>query len=86
MGPPRRCDDPAVQSGTVRRIGPKYAEPVRPIDPTQAAEQRARIEQMIEEYREATQQRLLQRAMTLWLNAEADQRLLAFEAQAERVH
>ena len=76
----------AVQSGTVRRIGPKYAEPVRPIDATQAAEKRARIEQMIEEYREATQQRLLQRAMTLWLDAEADQRLLAFEAQAERVH
>jgi len=59
---------------------------MRPIDATQAAEQRARIEQMIEEYREATQQRLLQRAMTLWLDAEADQRLLAFEAQAERVH
>ena len=76
----------AVQSGTAGRIGPKYAGAVRPIDPTQAAEQRARIEQMIEEYREATQRRLLQRAMTLWLNAEADQRLLAFEAQAERVH
>jgi hypothetical protein len=59
---------------------------VRPIDPTHAAERRARIEQMIEEYREATQQRLLQRAMTLWLNAEADQRFLVFEAQAERVH
>jgi hypothetical protein len=59
---------------------------VRPIDPTHAAEQRARIEQMIEEYREVTQRRLLQRAMTLWLNAEADQRLLAFEAHAERVH
>jgi len=59
---------------------------MRPIDATQAAEKRARIEQMIEEYREATQQRLLQRAMTLWLDAEADQRLLAFEAQAERVH
>jgi hypothetical protein len=41
---------------------------------------------MIEEYRQATERRLLQRAMTLWLNAEADQRLLAFEAQAERVH
>jgi hypothetical protein len=59
---------------------------MRPVDATQAAEKRARIEQMIEEYREATQQRLLQRAKTLWLNAEADQRLLAFEAQAERVH
>jgi hypothetical protein len=59
---------------------------MRPIESTHAAERRARIEQMIEEYREATQQRLLQRAMTLWLNAEADQRLRAFEAQAERVH
>jgi hypothetical protein len=86
MGPPRRCDDQAVQSGTVGRIRPKYADRMRPIDATQAAEKRARIEQMIEEYREATQQRLLQRAMTLWLDAEADQRLLAFEAQAERVH
>lgn len=59
---------------------------MRPIDATHAAELRARIEQMIEEYREATERRLLQRAKTLWLNAEADQRLLAFEAQAERVH
>jgi DNA-binding transcriptional regulator YbjK len=59
---------------------------VRPSDPTHAADQRARIEQMIEEYRQATERRLLQRAMTLWLNAEADQRLWAFEAQAERVH
>jgi hypothetical protein len=76
----------AVQSGTVGRIRPKYAARVRPIDPTHAADQRARIEQMIEEYRQATERRLLQRAMTLWLNAEADQRLLAFEAQVERVH
>ena len=76
----------AVQSGTVGRIRPKYAHRVRPIDPSHAADQRARIEQMIEEYRQATERRLLQRAMTLWLNAEADQRLLAFEAQAERVH
>ena len=76
----------AVQSGTVGRIRPRYADRVRPIDPTHAADQRARIEQMIEEYRQATERRLLQRAKTLWLNAEADQRLLAFEAQAERVH
>ena len=59
---------------------------MRPIEPTYAAERRARIEQMIEEYREAKARRLLQRAKTLWLDAEADQRLLAFEAQAERVH
>jgi len=59
---------------------------VKIIDPAHAAEQRARIEQMIEEYRDATKRRLLQRAKTLWLDAEADQRFLAFEAQAERVH
>ena len=59
---------------------------MRPIEPTRAAERRSRIEQMIEEYREATERRLLQRAKTLWLDAEADQRLLAFEAQTERVH
>ena len=41
---------------------------------------------MIEAYRKATERRLLQRAMTLWLDAEADQRYLAFEAPAERVH
>ena len=80
------CDDPRCAIRAVSRIRPKYADRVRPIDPTHRAEQRARIEQMIEEYREATQRRLLQRAMTLWLNAEADQRLLAFEAQEERVH
>jgi hypothetical protein len=61
-----------VQSGTVGRIRRKYADRVRPINQTHAAEQRARIEQMIEEYREAQQRRLLQRAKTLWLDAEAD--------------
>ena len=59
---------------------------MKPIEPTEAAEQRARIEQMIEEYREAKQRRLLQRATTLWRKTEAHQRLLALEAQAERVH
>jgi len=76
----------AVQSGTVGGIRPKYADRVRLIDPNHTAEQRARIEQMIEEYRKTTERRLLQRAMTLWLDAEADQRYLAFEAPAERVH
>src|SRR4029453_15145478 len=33
----------AVKSGTVGRIRPKYADRVRPIDPTHTAEQRARI-------------------------------------------
>ena len=59
---------------------------MKPIEPTHAAEQRARIEQMIEEYREAKPRRILQRAMTLWPNIEAHQRPLVFEAQAERLH
>jgi len=59
---------------------------VGPIDPTRAAEQRAQVEQLIEAYRKASERRLLQRAMTMWLDAEADQRLLAFEAPEERVH
>jgi len=59
---------------------------VGPIDPARAAEQRARVEQLIEAYRKASERRLLQRAMTMWLDAEADQRLLAFEAPEERVH
>jgi hypothetical protein len=59
---------------------------VGPNDPTRAAQQRARIEQLIEEYRKASERRLLQRAMTMWLDAEADQRLVAFEAPEERVH
>jgi hypothetical protein len=58
----------------------------KPIEPTHAAEQRARIEQVIEEYLEAKHRRLLQQAITLCRKTEAHQRLLEFEAQAERVH
>ena len=59
---------------------------MKPIEATHAAEQRARIEQMIEEYRETKRRRLLQRAMTLWRKIEAHQRLLVFEGEEERVH
>jgi hypothetical protein len=59
---------------------------MKPIEPSLTAEQRARIEQMIEAYREAKQRRLLQRATDLWRKTEARQRLVKFEAPPERVH
>jgi len=48
---------------------------MKPIVPIHTTEHRARIEQMIEEYREAKQRRLLQRATNLWRKTEAHQRL-----------
>ena len=59
---------------------------MKPIEPSLTAEQRARIEQMIEAYREAKQRRLLQRATDLWRKTEARQRPVKFEAPPERVH
>jgi hypothetical protein len=59
---------------------------VKRIEPILTAEQRARIEQMIEAYREAKQRRLLQRATNLWRKTETHQRLVKLEAPPERVH
>jgi hypothetical protein len=59
---------------------------MKPIEPSLTAEQRARIEQMIEAYRKAKERRLLQRATDLWRKTEAHQRLVKFEAPPERVH
>jgi hypothetical protein len=59
---------------------------VKRFEPILTAEQRARIAQMIEAYREAKQRRLLQRATDLWRKTEAHQRLVKFEALPERVH
>jgi hypothetical protein len=59
---------------------------VIPTEPTHTAERRARIEQMIDEYREAKQRRLVQRATTLWRKTETHRRLVNFEAPPERVH
>lgn len=56
------------------------------IDQTDAAERIARIERLIEEYRERKRRQLLRRARKLWLAAEAHQRLAGFEAQPELVH
>jgi hypothetical protein len=76
----------AVQSGTVQRTCPRYAHRVKPIEPILTAEQRARIAQMIEGYRETKERRLLPRATDLWRKTEAHQRLVKFEAPPERVH
>jgi len=53
------------------------------IDP---AERRARIEQLIEEYRVAKQLRLLRSALRLWRKTEARQRFVAIHAPPRRIH
>jgi hypothetical protein len=56
------------------------------IEPNDPAERRARIEQMIEEYRVAKQRRLLRWAVRLWRKAEARQQFVAVEPPPDRVH
>jgi len=51
-----------------------------------AATQLARIEQLIERYREQKRRLLLRRALKLWRKTEADQRLAILELPPERVH
>jgi cobalamin biosynthesis Mg chelatase CobN len=53
---------------------------------TDAATQLARIEQLIERYREQKRRLLLRRALKLWRKTEADQRLAILELPPERVH
>jgi hypothetical protein len=59
---------------------------VRPIDHTDPAERNARIERMIEEFRAAKQRQLLQQAIKLWRETEAQQQLERFDAPPERIH
>jgi len=56
------------------------------VDAVETAERVARLERMIEEYRAATERRLLRRAIKLWRRAEACQKLVALETQPERIH
>jgi hypothetical protein len=53
---------------------------------TDAATRLARIEQLIEQYRERKRRQLLRRALKLWRKTEADQRLAILELPPERVH
>jgi len=53
---------------------------------TEWAERISRIEQMIDEYREAKRRRLVRRAIRLWRKTEARQQLIHLEAPPERVH
>jgi hypothetical protein len=57
-----------------------------PEDPGPAKARRARIDQMIEQYRVAKQRRLMRRAVRLWRQAETDHQLVRLEALPERVH
>jgi hypothetical protein len=51
-----------------------------------AATQLARIEQLIEQYRQQKRRRDFRRALKLWRKTEVDQRLAIFELPPERVH
>jgi cobalamin biosynthesis Mg chelatase CobN len=53
---------------------------------TDAATRLARLEQLIDQYREEKRRQLLQRALKLWRKTEADLRLATLELRPERVH
>jgi len=55
------------------------------VDAVETAERVARLERMIEEYRAATERRLLRRAIKLWRRAEAYQKLVELGSTAERI-
>jgi len=57
-----------------------------PDDPARGTARRARIDQIIEQYRVAKQRRLMRRAMRLWRQAEVDHQFVRLEAPPERVH
>jgi hypothetical protein len=50
------------------------------------ATQLARIEQLIEQYRERKRRQLLRRALKLWRKTEEDRRLAILELPPARVH
>ena len=56
------------------------------IDPDEPAERRVRIDQLIEEYRAAKEERLVRLAIELWRDAEARQRFVDLEAPPQRIH
>jgi len=55
-------------------------------DPTRANARRARIDQLIEQYRVTKQRRLMRRTKRLWRQADIDHQLVRLEAPPERVH
>ena len=57
-----------------------------PLDNAGWRDRIARIERMIEHYREAKKRRLVRQAMTLWRQVEAQEKLRGFEKPPERVH
>ena len=56
------------------------------IDRNEPAERRARIDQLIEEYRAAKQRRLVRLAIELWRDTEARQQFVELEAPPQRIH
>ena len=56
------------------------------IDRKDIKERLARIEQMIEDYRVAKEDRLLRRAIKVFRKAEVQKQLVELEAEPERIH
>jgi len=56
------------------------------MDRIHSADWSARLEQMMEHYREVSKRRLLENAMKLWRTHEAREALAAFDRPPERVH
>ena len=74
-----------MQYRTTPRNGLPYTDPVIARDADTTA-RLARIERLIEQYREQKNRQLLLRAIKLWRRAEADQRLAILDLPSERVH
>jgi hypothetical protein len=56
------------------------------VDQDDAAGRLARIDRMIEEYREAKKRQVLRRAKKLWRRAESDQQLAELERPPTLIH
>ncbi|HWW86238.1 MAG TPA: hypothetical protein VNZ26_21735 [Vicinamibacterales bacterium] len=67
----------AVQSGTVGRAGPKYADCVILKDGADTIARLQRIEQFIAEQREAKRRQLLRSTIKLWRKAQGDRKVSA---------
>jgi hypothetical protein len=61
------------------------SDPSRQVCPA-CSERRANIERMIDRYRTAAKRRLLQRALRLFDDAEANHALAQFERTPDRIH
>jgi len=70
-----------------KSLGRGYSGRVMSTDGGDIDERLARIEQMIEEFREAKQRELVvRRRLRLWRGAQARRQMVVLEAEPERIH